>query len=133
MCELEAARDKAEDEITRLTQRLGVGDGERKDLELRLESAAQELATTVQLSELALAARVSAAEDERLEKERRLVAEKARLAEQLVGREVLLVLTAAYAASFLVGVRLLKLIAVGCTFFFTLGVGFGPRVGWEMR
>lgn len=88
MSELEAARGKAEHKVAQLTQRLDEGDGERKDLELRLESAAQELATTVQLSELALAARVSAAEDERLEKERKLVAEKTRLAEELVGRVV---------------------------------------------
>lgn len=87
--ELEAARGKAEHEVAQLTQRLDEGDGERKDLELRLESAGQELATTVQLSELALAARVSAAEDERLEKERKLVAEKTRLAEELVGRVVI--------------------------------------------
>lgn len=92
MSELEAARGEAEDEVARLTQRLGEEDGERKDLELRLESAAQELATTVQLSELALAARVSAAEGERLEKEQKLIAEKARLAEELVGCVVVLVL-----------------------------------------
>lgn len=93
MSEFEEARFKAQDEVAQLTQRIGDGDGERKDLELRLKSAAQELATTVQLSELALAARVSDAGDERLEKERRLEAEKTRLAEELVGRAVWLVLS----------------------------------------
>lgn len=126
MAELEAARGIAENEVAQLTRRMNDGDGERKDLELRLNSAAQELATTVQLSELALAARVSAAEDERQEKERRLEAEKTRLAEELVGRVVLLVLStivsvddvhAWFCVFFLVRAGFLRLLAVGCTIF----------------
>lgn len=84
VAELETARTESEQEVERLAKRLGEGDGERRDLEVRLESAANELATTVQLSELALAARVSAAEDARVKEEARRAAQEAQRMEKLV-------------------------------------------------
>lgn len=53
-------------------------------MELRLESAKHELATTVQLSEMALAARVAAGEDERRKQEARRALEEATRIEELV-------------------------------------------------
>lgn len=83
--ELETVRAESAQEVGRLTQRLGDGDNERKELELKLESTAHELATTVQLSELALAAKSAAGEEERREQETRRTAEEAQRAEEMVG------------------------------------------------
>lgn len=80
---LEASRAESELVVERLSQRLGDGDRERKELQVRLESATQELATTVQLSELALAAR-DAGEEGRTEEEARRAAAEAQRVQELV-------------------------------------------------
>lgn len=75
MLDLQAAREEREREVKRLTREVDEGGNERKELEVRLESAKMEVAATVQLSELALAAK-GAAGTQRLE--------------ELVGQEVFL-------------------------------------------
>lgn len=83
--EVKAVRAESAQEVKRLTQRLSDGDNERKELDLKLESTAHELATTVQLSELALAAKSAAGEAERQEEETRRATEEALRVEELVG------------------------------------------------
>lgn len=70
--------------MKRLTETLDQGQGEREELKLRLEAAANELAINVELSEQALAA----GEQELREAEARRAAEEERRMEELVGRLV---------------------------------------------
>lgn len=71
--------------MKRLTQTLDQGQGERKELKLRLETAANELAINVELSEQAIAASVTAGEQELREAEARRAAAEERRMEELVG------------------------------------------------
>ena len=81
---LEAARAESEQEVKRLTETLDRGQGEREELKLRLETAANELAINVELSEQAIAASVTAGEQELREAEARRAAEEGRRMEELV-------------------------------------------------
>lgn len=96
--DVQAVRAESAQEVERLTQRLSDGDNDRKQLELKLESTAHELATTVQLSELALAAKSAAGEEERQEEETRRATEEAQRAEELVGLGLLFLSTPGAAA-----------------------------------
>lgn len=71
--------------MKRLTEALDRGQGEREELKLRLETAANELAINVELSEQAIAASVTAGEQELREAEARRAAEEERRMEELVG------------------------------------------------
>lgn len=71
--------------MQRLNERLSEGDRERKDLEVRLETAVNELTTTVQLSELALAGRATVVEEDRVKEEKQRAEDEARRMHQLVG------------------------------------------------
>ena len=85
LSELEASRAESQQEVERLAQRLSDGEKERLEMMVRLESAAQELATTVQLSELALAVKGDAGENRRSEDDnRRNIAEAQQRVEELV-------------------------------------------------
>lgn len=83
--ELEAARVDSEQEVKHLTETLNQGQEEREELKLRLESAANELAINVELSEQAIAASVTAGEQELRDAEKKRAAEEARRMEELVG------------------------------------------------
>ncbi|CAN0346127.1 unnamed protein product, partial [Ectocarpus sp. 8 AP-2014] len=76
--DLEAARAHSEQEVERLAGMLERGQGEREELKLRLETAANELAINVELSEQAIAASVTAGEQEVREAEARRAAEEER-------------------------------------------------------
>eukprot|EP00752_Nemacystus_decipiens_P002846 g2651.t1 len=80
---LEAARSESEREVKRLTETLERGQGEREELKLRLETAANELAINVELSEQAIAASVTAGEQQLREAEARRAAAEERRMEDL--------------------------------------------------
>lgn len=82
---MEAARAKSEQEVERLTATLNQGQGEKEELKRRLETAANELAINVELSEQAIAASVTAGQQELREAEARRAREEERRVEDLVG------------------------------------------------
>ncbi|CBN79870.1 expressed unknown protein [Ectocarpus siliculosus] len=81
--DLEAARAHSEREVERLAGMLERGQGEREELKLRLETAANELVINVELSEQAIAASVTAGEQEVKEAEARRAAEEERRMQEL--------------------------------------------------
>ncbi|CAM9301305.1 unnamed protein product [Ectocarpus fasciculatus] len=81
--DLEAARAHSEQEVERLAGMLERGQGEREELKLRLETAANELAINVELSEQAIAASVTAGEQDVREAEARRAAEEERRIQEL--------------------------------------------------
>ncbi|CAM9394672.1 unnamed protein product [Ectocarpus sp. 12 AP-2014] len=81
--DLEAARAHSEQEVERLAGMLERGQEEREELQLRLETAANELAINVELSEQAIAASVTAGEQEVREAEARRAAEEKRRMQEL--------------------------------------------------
>ncbi|CAN0031922.1 unnamed protein product, partial [Ectocarpus sp. 13 AM-2016] len=81
--DLEAARAHSEQEVERLAGMLERGQGEREELQLRLETAANELAINVELSEQAIAASVTAGEQDVREAEARRAAEEKRRMQEL--------------------------------------------------
>ncbi|CAM9254608.1 unnamed protein product [Pylaiella littoralis] len=86
--ELEAARANSEQEVKRLTETLNQGQEEREELKLRLESAANELAINVELSEQAIAASVTAGEQELRDAERKRAAEEKRRMGELEAQNI---------------------------------------------
>lgn len=77
LSEQETARTESQQKVERLTRRLSEVNKEHNDTKARLESTQQELATTVQLSELALAAKGCTGEGGRSEDENRRIATEA--------------------------------------------------------
>lgn len=86
LSEKEAARTQSQQEVDRLTRRLSEVGKEHNDTKARLESTQQELTTTVQLSELALAAKSCTGEGRRSEDENRRIAAAQQRMEELVRR-----------------------------------------------
>lgn len=81
---LEAAR-KSEQEVERLATTLHQGRAEKEELKRRLETAVNELAVNVELSEQAIAASETAGRQELREAEARRAKEEERRVEELVG------------------------------------------------
>ncbi|CAM9893503.1 unnamed protein product [Scytosiphon promiscuus] len=80
---LEAARAKSEQEVERLTATVHQGQEEKEELKRRLETAANELAINVELSEQAIAASVTAGQQELRDAEARRAEEEERRVKEL--------------------------------------------------
>lgn len=86
LLEKEEAHTQSQQEVERLSRRLSEVGKEHNDTKARLESTQQELTTTVQLSELALAAKGCTGEGGRSEDENRRIAAAQQRMEELVRR-----------------------------------------------